>query len=106
YEQLFAELKIPLPDTLSEDLELMHQATNFGSLIQPETPLAELTGIKEQLEVATSTASVFSRQMIDELSTAVKQLMALSRKYHCVAANPPYMGGGKMNSELSSFVKK
>ena len=106
YEQLFAELKIPLPDTLSEDLELMHQATNFGSLIQPETPLAELTRIKEQLEVATSTAGVFSRQMIDELSAAVKQLIALSRKYHCVAANPPYMGGGNMNSELSSFVKK
>lgn len=106
YEQLFAELKIPLPDTLSEDLELMRQATNFGSLIQPETPIAELTRIKEQLEVATSTAGVFSRQTIDELSTAVKQLIALSRKYHCVAANPPYMGGGNMNSELSSFVKK
>ena len=106
YEQLFAELKIPLPDTLNEDLERMRQATNFGSLIQPETPIAELTRIKEQLEVATSTAGVFSRQKIDELSAAVKQLIALSRKYHCVAANPPYMGGGNMNSELSSFVKK
>jgi hypothetical protein len=106
YEQLFAELKIPLPDTLSEDLELMRQATNFGSLIQPETSLTELIRIKEQLEGATSTAGVFSRQTIDELSEAVKQLIALSRKYHCVAANPPYMGGGNMNSELSSFVKK
>ncbi len=106
YEQLFIELKFPLLDTLSEDLELVRQATNFGSLIQPETPIAELTRIKEQLEVAASTAGVFRRQTIDELSTAVKQLIAVSRKYHCVAANPPYMGRGKMNSELSSFVSK
>ena len=30
----------------------------------------------------------------------------MSRKYHCVVTNPPYMGSGNMNSKLADFVKK
>jgi len=33
------------------------------------------------------------------------QLIKLVDKYHCVVANPPYMGDSKMNVELSDYVK-
>ncbi|MBW6474453.1 MAG: BREX-1 system adenine-specific DNA-methyltransferase PglX, partial [Anaerolineaceae bacterium] len=35
----------------------------------------------------------------------VKQAGLMSRKYHCVVANPPYMGNKGMNSKLQQFAK-
>lgn len=35
----------------------------------------------------------------------VQVILALSDKYTCVIANPPYMGAGNMNSTLSEYVK-
>lgn len=36
---------------------------------------------------------------------AFKLILALTEKYHALVMNPPYMGGGKMNSVLSKYVK-
>jgi hypothetical protein len=35
----------------------------------------------------------------------MKVILVLTNKYTAVAANPPYMGSGKMNAELSQYVK-
>ena len=35
----------------------------------------------------------------------VQVILALTDKYTCVIANPPYMGAGNMNSTLSEYVK-
>jgi hypothetical protein len=104
--KIFKDSNIQIPKTLHSDLELMTQATNYGSLIQPETELSELTSIRTQLEKAHNTNNVFIQSKIDELTLAIDQLIALSQKFHCVVANPPYMGSRNMNSELSAFVKK
>lgn len=37
--------------------------------------------------------------------TLVKQAKIFSQKYDCVITNPPYMGGGNMNSKLVDFLK-
>jgi hypothetical protein len=103
--KIFKDSNIQIPKTLHSDLELMTQATNYGSLIQPETELSELTSIRTQLEKAHNTNNVFIQSKIDELTLAIDQLIALSQKFHCVVANPPYMGSGNMNKELSNFVK-
>lgn len=105
-EKIFSIYNILMPDSIFEDLELMTQASNYGSLIQPKTKLSELITIKSQLEKALITDNVFNQTKIIELSTAIDQLIALTQKYHCVVANPPYMGGGSMNNDLSAFVKK
>lgn len=105
-EKIFSIYNILMPDSILEDLELMTQASNYGSLIQPKTKLSELITIKSQLEKALITDNVFNQTKIIELSTAIDQLIALTQKYHCVVANPPYMGGGSMNNDLSAFVKK
>ena len=103
--KIFKDSNIQIPKTLHSDLELMTQATNYGSLIQPETELSELTSIRTQLEKAHNTNNVFIQSKIDELTLAIDQLIALSQKFHCVVANPPYMGSRNMNKELSNFVK-
>ena len=101
----FQELDMDLSDDLNDDLQCMQQATNYGSLIQPKTPAAELKRLEQVLKEKQSTATLFSKYQLSELHQAVKQLHQLSQKFSCIVDNPPYMGGGNMNKELSDFVK-
>jgi type II restriction/modification system DNA methylase subunit YeeA len=91
---------------LSGDLELMRQATNFGSLIQPKTKTDVLEDAVRKTETALNKAGLFDKEGLEQLYTALKQLYTLSRKVTCVVDNPPYMGGGNMNKALSDFVKE
>ena len=101
-----SELQLTATDELISDLKTMQQATNFGSLITPKTRLNDLQAVFDKLEKLKLKNNLFQKAIIDELSTAVGQLIKLSPMFHCVVANPPYMGGGNMNKELSEFVKK
>lgn len=103
---LFKQLQILLPITLEEDLDLSRQATNLGSLIQPQTSIQTLEEIYNQLTGALESSDLFSRPKIQGIQKAIAQLIPLHTKYHCIVVNPPYMGGGKMNEELSVFVKQ
>jgi hypothetical protein len=93
---------IQLPITIGEknitdykDLTLYNltQADNFGSLIQinPE----ELKAIQ-----------VYEGSVWQEQEQKLKeQGEYLSKQYHCVVTNPPYMGGKGMNDSLKEFVE-
>lgn len=102
---LFDSLQITVSDELLLDLTNMQQATNFGSLIIPKANITELHEVAEKLHQLKSNNDLFQKNIIEGLLTAIDQLIKLSPKFHCVAANPPYMGGGNMNKELSQFVK-
>lgn len=102
----FRELAIPLPRKLYQDLILMKQATNYGSLIQPKASLSDLADTLKLLYAKKDIPDNFLRQQIEELTQAIWQLIQLGRKYHCIVDNPPYMGGGNMNKPLSTFVKQ
>lgn len=88
------------------DLEIMAEATNLGSLIQPQTSLDDLIRIQDKIQNETTTTLLFEDQQKRKLLHALHQLIPLQQKYHCVVDNPPYMGGGKMNTTLSSYVKE
>jgi len=92
-------------DALLHDFKVMGQVTNLGSLIYPHSSLAELQTIKTKLQEKASTTDAFLSYQIQQLQIAVHTLIQLGEKYHCVVDNPPYMGSGKMNKELSDFVK-
>ncbi len=92
-------------DELKYDLKIMSQATNFGSLIIPKTTETELQKVLETTKNILPKADLFQRESLEKLKLAVEQLLPLSRKYHCIVDNPPYMGGGNMNKVLSDFVK-
>ena len=88
------------------DLELIENATNFGSLIQPESSLKFLTqGLEEIEKQLEKNPDLFLQDLLVRLKKAITQLINLARKYHCVLDNPPYMGSGAMNPKLSSFVR-
>ena len=83
--------------------ELLTQAENLGSIMKFDLS-DETKGVmqirvnewKEQGPLNTSIARI-----IESLELA----LALSANYTSVVANPPYMGGGNMNNELSNYVK-
>ena len=101
----FRLLGVSLPAALYEDLRHMTEATNFGSLIQPQTSLTEIRAVHTEIADRQAAADMYLTRQADELQKALHQLAWLAKKYHCVVDNPPYMGGGKMNQSLSDFVK-
>lgn len=73
-------------------LHLLTKADNFGSLIQIDPEEAELIKIDQ--------GSIWQEQQ-EKLKL---QSECLSRQYHCVVTNPPYMGGKGMNASIKDFV--
>lgn len=73
-------------------LHLLTQADNFGSLIRIE---------EEEVAALHITPGVWQNQQ----QRLIDQATYLSREYHCVATNPPYMGQKGMNSELKNFLQ-
>lgn len=102
----FKQLDIELSEELKHDLKNTAQATNLGSLIIPHTDTKTLKTVLVNVEAKLQqTTDIFLKNYLQQLQTTLKQLVLLGTKYHCVVANPPYMGGGKMNKEMSSWVK-
>jgi type II restriction/modification system DNA methylase subunit YeeA len=104
-KEAFAQIGFKLSEELNHDLLTMQQATNYGSLIIPHTHISELTKISTLLQTKKSAADAFLQYSIEQISTAVNQLLLLQQKYPCVVDNPPYMGGGNMNKTLGDYVK-
>ncbi|MCX6250334.1 MAG: BREX-1 system adenine-specific DNA-methyltransferase PglX [Bacteroidetes bacterium] len=93
-------VKIPLAvggkliyDYRDLSLNLLTQADNYGSLIQIDPE--ELKALHLQK------GSLWQEQELK----MVQQAEYLSRQYHCVVTNPPYMGNGGMNESLGEYVK-
>jgi hypothetical protein len=70
------------------------QADNFGSLIQIDPEELKALSIQK--------GSIWQEQE----QKLKDQAEYLSRQYHCVVTNPPYLGGGGMNIGIKSFVEK
>ena len=102
---IIEQYNIQNKDAFKADLKLLEQATNLGSLIKPNTDGNTLEKLQQILDNESDSDDVFRQKTQIKLCKAVKQLVILSRKHHCVVDNPPYMGGGNMNSALSDFVK-
>ena len=104
-KELLKSQQIKVSDELMHDLLLMQQATNFGSLIIPNSHTSEIVSVLNKLTQFLPNADVFQRSNVETFNGSLNQLFLLGQKFHCVAANPPYMGGGNMNTVLLEFVK-
>ncbi|MFC1792654.1 BREX-1 system adenine-specific DNA-methyltransferase PglX [Planctomycetota bacterium] len=92
------------PGDLTELKRLFKHATTFGSLIQVPERLAEKLPALEQLSDATS-EDLFVSEARERLGPLVQQAELLAAQYDAVVVNPPYMGGGGMNSLVKTFAK-
>lgn len=92
---------------LKELLDLFEHASTFGSLIQiPQAFAKKLSDLETKLNTALESGDIFAQQSAQELLPLVQQAKLLAKQYDAVIANPPYMGGGKMNAILKDFAKK
>lgn len=98
-------LKLEGTEELFEDFENMRNATHFGSLITPKTKLTTINNLLDKVRSSKPDADIIYRLWLDALEDALNSLQLLSRKYHCVVDNPPYLGSRKMNEQLSSWTK-
>lgn len=85
-------------------LDVMAHLDEAGSLYMPD-PLDEFV-LQDELEHVEHNGSIFTESTISKLSAMLANVRALSQSFHCVVANPPYMGAGNMNPWLSKWVKK
>jgi type II restriction/modification system DNA methylase subunit YeeA len=104
-KNVFEKLNLKPSDELIHDLGNMRQATNFGSLIVPHSLGSEIQKSLEATLKLKKSGDAFIQYQADQLYAALGQLELLARKYHCVVDNPPYMGGGNANKDLSDFLK-
>ena len=89
---------------LRKTLADFEEADNLGSLIRPT--LQDSAGLQSLLEGHKIEDNVYLFDTHRKIKVALKQAEFLRSKYHCVIANPPYMGAGNMNPALSKFAIK
>lgn len=107
--RLTAEEKQAVPE-LAERVELMvafEHLDEVGSLFVPAEGDAD--AIRAALESLATGDDLFMHQgagLREKLEAMLATVELLSQRFHCVIANPPYMGSGNMNLWLSGWVKK
>ena len=92
--------------TIRSLINLFEDAKTFGSLITvPDNIVQALPALKGLVKHGEE-RELFKRQAIESIISLVCQVEILNRKYDCVVANPPYMGGKGMNGVLKDFAKQ
>lgn len=92
-------------EMLTEDFELLKEAEDLGSIMCFNDDKEYLSMLRHQYAEWTENGTDKCPENIKQLLPGVQVILALTEKYHALVMNPPYMGGGKMNSVLSKYVK-
>lgn len=85
-------------------LDAMAHLDEVGSLYVPD-PLDEFV-LQNELEHMERNDSLFTESAINKLSAMLVNVRALSQSFHCVIANPPYMGIKKNTIWMVNWLKK
>lgn len=97
-------------ETLQEALALMRQSQNLGSVMKIDLTTDMRVCLQTQLaywEKRLSTINhLFLKEEFDYLLPYIRIILLLTQQYEAVAANPPYMGSGNMNTELKEYLSK
>ncbi len=97
----------PLAEKL---LQTFADGKEYGSLLQPELTEGELTALEKRLNTLETGAQetlltlAGSAQAAEALRPLLRQARLLTRKYHAVITNPPYMN--KFSPNLKRFVQE
>ena len=85
-------------------LDNYKEADNFGSLISPKIKVTD--SLEDRLSLLIETSDLLTTSQLRLLQKFILQEKYLSKHYHILIANPPYMGRSNMNPILSAYVQK
>ncbi|SHM74909.1 BREX-1 system adenine-specific DNA-methyltransferase PglX [Fibrobacter sp. UWB7] len=86
----------------TEALKLMESAKNLGSTMVFKISTETRNAIAEHIDIWKENGN----EDLQNLVRSFRIILALTDKYSAIAMNPPYMGNGNMNAELSDYIKK
>ena len=89
---------------LADAVRLMDEADSLGSIMKFR--LSERTRNILAVRTEEYEQQTMSGESINNLLPYMRIILALTEQYHALVMNPPYMGGGNMNTVLSNYVKK
>lgn len=104
------EEKGELFDKIKTFIDQYKNAKTFGSLIKITEK--DTTFLEKRLEEIKETpvTDIFDEekreQVLELLPLLIKQTKIMRKQYDVVIMNPPYMGSGNMNKDLSEFLRK
>ena len=89
---------------LYDAFALMENASNFGSTMKFKIS----SGCRNFIGICVAQYEDNPQHVeaFEPLVDAFRIILALTDKYSAIAMNPPYMGSGNMNAELSDYIKK
>lgn len=86
-------------------LDALAHLDEVGSLLVPDS--TDLAAIREAIELCGGLQSgLFAGNTQEKLKIALVDCEALSSKFSCVVANPPYLGSSSFNPFMSKWIKK
>lgn len=86
-------------------IEAMAHMGEVGSLYVPEAGDAGALEAEIGRLAAKARSDMFAEDLAGRLGTMLENVEALSGSYHCVVANPPYMGSSNMNQWLAKWLR-
>lgn len=90
-------------------LKLLHQfeeATTFGSLIQPCLDEAGIAFVRSAIEDRDLGSQLFLRATHLKVLRVLEHAEVLTRRYHVVVANPPYLGTRRMGQRQKTWIQQ
>lgn len=105
---VFEEGDLPEGCALAKKRALLDALTHLdevGSLLVPDS--ADLAAIREAIEFCGGLqCGLFAGNTQEKLKVALAVCEALSSKFSCVVANPPYLGSSSFDPFMSKWIKK
>ena len=92
--------------SLFQLLRQFEEAKNFGSLIRPCIDERDIANFHLSIKAKEHENQLLLGETHLKVLRVLEQAEALTQRYHTVVANPPYLGGGGMNSLAKNFAKK
>lgn len=88
-------------------IDALEHLDEIGSLLNPtEAQLEALRADANRFASEAEGGSLFGNDLDEKLQDALRVCEALARKFDCVVANPPYMGGSSFSPFMSKWIKK
>ena len=84
-------------------LDAFKHLTECGSLYVPKSE--DLQDVEDAIKAVGSGGDLFTIDTPNKLEAMRDDLKALGKRYSCVIANPPYMGGSRFSSWTRAWIK-